>query len=163
MLGYLQAYDANDKKVWVCDSFQGLPPPDPKYEADNGDKHHLYDEYLSVPIEKVRENFQNYNLLNERVVFVSGFFKYSMPLLKEHLVKEDRKISLLRLDGDMYESTINVLENLYPLVVDGGYIIVDDFNLHNCRAALNDYFKENEEMMGQKIDGSAVFWRKNEV
>ena len=163
MNAILEAYEITDKKIWVCDSFQGLPPPDPKYEADNGDIHYQLDEFLSIPLEKVQQNFQDYNLLNDRVMFVQGFFKYSMPLLKETLEKEGRKISLLRLDGDMYESTMNVLENLYPLVVDNGYIIIDDYILPNCRAALSDYFKDKKEMMAERIDEHSVFWRKNEV
>ena len=80
-----------------------------------------------------------------------------------HLINYVEKISLLRLDGDMYESTIDVLNYMYPKVSIGGYIIVDDWKLPNCRAAIEDYTKANgfiPEMI--IIDGSSVYWKKEQ-
>jgi hypothetical protein len=79
------------------------------------------------------------------------------------LVNEIDKIALLRLDGDMYESTIDVLNYMYPKVSIGGYIIVDDWKLPNCRAAIEDYIKTNNFTPNTiVIDGSSVYWKKEQ-
>lgn len=144
-----------DRRIFVCDSFQGLPKPDPKFPEDMNDKHHEQ-AYLSVPMWEVEENFRSYDLLTEAVVFVPGFFEDSLPELKETA----EEIALLRIDADMFGSTWTVLENLYDRVVSGGFVIVDDYNLKGCRDAVNQFRIENdvtEEL--QAIDGQAVYWR----
>jgi len=106
-------------------------------------------------LEEVRENFKRYDLLDDNVVFIKGFFETSIPSAPID------KLAILRLDGDMYSSTIQVLNALYDKVSTGGYIIVDDWCLHNCRAAVNDFRKSRnitDEIL--EIDGIGVFWRK---
>lgn len=49
------------------------------------------------------------------------------------------QIALLRLDGDLYESTLVCLQHLYPRVVSGGWVIVDDYGLPGCREAVNQF------------------------
>jgi O-methyltransferase len=153
MKGILKAYNS-DKKVFVADSFEGLPPPDPKYPADRGDTHHTI-KILAVSLEEVNQNFKKYDLLDENVVFIKGFFEHTIPNAPVD------KLSILRLDGDMYSSTIQVLESLYHKVSVGGYIIVDDWCLHNCRKAVND-FRERRNITDEiiNIDGIGVFWKK---
>ena len=159
MNAIFEANNISDRKVFVCDSFEGLPPPDPKYSADNGDNHHTLHSFLAVSLEQVKTNFERYNLLNGRAVFAKGFFRDTMP----ELVNEIDKIALLRLDGDMYESTIDVLNYMYPKVSIGGYIIVDDWKLPNCRAAIEDYTKANNFTPNTiVIDGSSVYWKKEQ-
>jgi uncharacterized heparinase superfamily protein len=90
------------------------------------------------------------------VEFIKGWFRDVLPT-----ITEDQKFSILRLDGDMYESTMTALINLYPKLSKGGFIIIDDFCLPPCVDAVNDYRKNNgiqEEMY--KIDYTGVFWRK---
>lgn len=153
MKGILKAYNS-DKKVFVADSFEGLPPPDPKYPADRGDTHHTI-KILAVSLEEVNQNFKRYDLLDENVVFIKGFFEHSIPIAPID------KLSILRLDGDMYSSTIQVLECLYHKVSVGGYIIVDDWCIPNCRAAVND-FRQSRNITDEiiNIDGTGVFWKK---
>lgn len=144
----------NSKKlVFVADSFEGLPKPDDKYIHDKGDIHHDMP-FLRVSKEDVMSNFERYNL-SENVVFLKGWFKDTLPLLKN-------KFSLIRLDGDMYESTINALDNLYPKLSIGGYCIIDDFGIVNgCKSAVMDYRLANN--ITDKIidiDGSGVYWQK---
>ena len=159
MNAILEANQITHRKVYVCDSFEGLPPPDPKYSADDGDIHHTLHDIHAVSVEQVRTNFERYNLLNDRVVFVKGFFRDTMP----HLINYVEKISLLRLDGDMYESTIDVLNYMYPKVSIGGYVVVDDWLLPNCRAAIHDYTKANNFTPNFiVIDGSSVYWKKEQ-
>lgn len=122
-----------NRKVYVYDSFEGLPKPDAsKYPVDRGDNHWTIP-HLAVSLEEVKNNFKAFGELDDNVVFVKGFFKDTMP------TNEIDKISVLRLDGDMYESTIDVLEHLYPKLSKGGYCIIDDFGHKGAKAATMDY------------------------
>ena len=118
--------------MYVADSFKGLPPPDPKYKHDAADVHSAFD-FLTVSVDQVKSHFQKYNLLEDNVVFIKGFFETSVNAGIE-------KHGELRLDGDMYSSTIQVLDRLYDKLSIRGYVIIDDYNcLHNCKAAVNDF------------------------
>lgn len=155
MRAILHAYSDTQRKVWVADSFEGLPPPDAeKYPADEGDPHHTLKE-LAISLETVRENFERFGLLDAQVCFLKGWFKDTLP------VAPIEKLAILRLDGDMYESTIDALENLYDRVSDGGFIIIDDFCLHNCRQAVTDFRNaRNIDAPLIEVDGVAVYWQK---
>src|SRR5262249_7246717 len=130
----LAAYDVTDRIVWCADSFEGLPPPDAeKYPADAGDRHHTFAP-LAVSLEEVKSNFERYGLLDERVKFLKGWFKDTLPSAPIG------KLALLRLDGDMYESTMDALVALYDKVVPGGAVIVDDYGaVEGCRRAVSDF------------------------
>ena len=144
-----------DRKVWVCDSFQGLPKPDPKYPVDNNDPHHSYSA-LNVSLEDVQQNFRRFNLLNHNVEFVKGWFCDTLPNL-------DSKFSVVRLDGDMYGSTMDGLDNLYAKLSPGGYLIVDDYGLPGAYAAVNDYRERHgiqAPLMLIDIYSKAVYWQK---
>lgn len=155
MRAVLAAYGIADRRVYVADSFEGLPKPDPeKYPADAGDKHHIH-MFLAVSQETVENNFLRYGLLDGQVVFLKGWFKDTLPSAPID------KLSVLRLDGDMYGSTIDVLSNLYPKLSKGGFCIIDDYALQGCRRAVDDYRKQHdihEEI--RDVDGSGVYWRK---
>jgi O-methyltransferase len=142
------------RKVWVCDSFQGLPPPNEKdYPVDRGDIHHTHTS-LAVSLEEVKRNFQKYQLLDDRVCFVEGWFKDTLPGPIE-------KLALLRLDGDMYESTIQVLNALYDKVSSGGYVIVDDYALKGAKIATDDFRKQRGITTPLTIiDWTGVYWKK---
>jgi O-methyltransferase len=131
MRAFLEAYKIQDRTVWAADSFEGLPKP--KHEIDRGSK--LWaSEYLAVSLDEVRKNFEFYRLLDKRVRFMQGFFSDTMP------TAPIEKIGVLRLDADMYESTIMALEHLYPKVSRGGFVIVDDYGMvPECNRAVEDY------------------------
>ncbi len=155
MRAVLKANDVTDRTVWLCDSFEGLPPPEPdKYPDDAGDEHHTFD-ILAVSQEEVAHNFERYGLLDDQVRFVKGYFEDTLPTL------DVPTLCLLRLDGDMYGSTMVTLTSLYDKVSIGGYVVVDDFGLGACRKAIEDF----RDMRGiddeiVRIDGSSVYWRK---
>jgi hypothetical protein len=156
MRSILEAYEVRDRRVWVADSFEGLPPPNPDmYPKDEGSNLHEYLE-LSVPLKKVQENFEKYDLLDNQVVFLKGFFKDTL----QHAPIE--KLALLRLDGDMYESTMNGLIALYDKISLGGYVIIDDYHTFEpCKLATHDFrstHKISEKIVD--IDGSGIYWRK---
>ena len=156
MRGILAAYGERDRKVWVADSFEGLPPPDAeKYPVDAaGIAFHLYPQ-LAIPMEEVQANFRSYGLLDDQVVMLKGFFKDTLP----HA--EIDKLAVLRLDGDMYESTMDALTNLYSKLSDGGYLIVDDYAIPACSEAIND-FREAYGITDpmEVIDWTGVYWQK---
>ena len=156
MRAVLAAYDVRDRKVICADSFEGLPPPDiEKYRQDKRDRLFAFKE-LAVSVEEVRENFAAYGLLDDQVSFVKGFFRDTLPHLKVD------RFALLRLDGDMYESTMDALTALYDKLSPGGYIIIDDYGaLKSCRTAVHDYLDAQKLTPDiQKIDSSGVWWRK---
>jgi len=156
MRGILAAYGINDREVYVADSFCGLPKPnETDYPADLGDTNHQYS-FLGVSRQQVEENFEKYGLLDSQVVFLEGWFKDTLPNLPA------RQLGLIRLDGDMYESTLDALKNLYPKLAPGGFCIIDDYYLPGCCQAVQDYRKEHRILEAvQEIDGVGVYWRKN--
>lgn len=158
MSAILKASGVTDRNIYVCDSFEGLPPPNVgEYPQDRGDTHYTAP-FLAVDLNQVQTNFAGYGLLDDNIKFVKGFFSETLP----KLAPEIEQLSILRLDGDMYESTIVALENLYPKLSVGGYVIVDDYGLPNCRKALADYREyhgiDDEEYVA--IDNSSVYWKK---
>ena len=155
MRGVLRALEVTDRRVWVADSFRGLPVPSAdRFPADAGDEHHRVPE-LAVAAETVRENFRRYGLLDEQVVFLEGWFRETLPALA------DERWAIIRLDGDMYESTMDALENLYPRLSPGGFVIVDDGALAACRAAVDEYrARHTISDPLQEIDWTGLFWQR---
>lgn len=157
MAGILRAYGISPRRVFVADSFEGLPVPNgEKYPVDKNDYHHIAAPLLAVSLEQVRENFKRYDLLDENIVFMKGWFKDTLP------TAPIEKLAVLRLDGDMYESTWDALAALYDKVSPGGFIIVDDYNsVRGCHEAIETFRKERGITTPMsRIDESAVYWRK---
>lgn len=155
MRAILKAYGVTDRKVWVADSFEGLPKPDETgYPQDKGDN--LYaNKYLAVSLEQVKKNFQRYGLLDDQVVFLKGWFKDSLPNAPLE------RIAVARLDGDMYQSTMDALNNLYHKISPGGFVIIDDYALKGANAAVRDFrIKHAIDEKIIAIEGTGVYWRK---
>ncbi len=156
MRAILAAYDVRDRKVFVADSFEGLPPPNPElYPADAGDKH-FEQEALAISLEQVQRHFELYGLLDEQVHFLKGWFKDTLPTAPID------KLAVVRLDGDMYESTMDGFNALYDKLSPGGYLIVDDFGaVPACRKAVEDFRAARgitETIV--PIDWTGVYWQK---
>jgi len=157
MRGVLAAYGVRNRTVWVADSFAGLPPPDEqRWPQDAGDRHHTWTE-LAVSEAEVRENFRRYGLLDDQVRFLPGWFRDTLP------TAPIERLAVLRLDGDMYESTSEALDALYPRLSDGGFCIIDDYGaVEGCRRAVEDYRNAHQiDDPMVKIDWTGVYWRKN--
>jgi O-methyltransferase/8-demethyl-8-(2,3-dimethoxy-alpha-L-rhamnosyl)tetracenomycin-C 4'-O-methyltransferase len=152
--GILKAYGVTDRRVWVADSFEGLPPPDPDCPQDAGDKHHTWAP-LAISQEEVKNNFSKLGLLDDQVKFLKGWFKDTLP------AAPIERLAILRLDGDMYGSTMDALLALYSKVSRGGFVIVDDFGaVLGCRQAIADFRAANNITSPIiDIDGVGVFWR----
>ncbi|GGP51713.1 TylF/MycF family methyltransferase [Saccharothrix coeruleofusca] len=156
MRGVLKAHGVHDRTVWVADSFQGMPQVGPEGRPrDHRMKMHEFNDVLGIPLEQVRENFRRYDLLDESVKFLPGWFRDTMPTAPVE------RLAVLRLDGDLYESTMDVLENLYPKLSVGGYVIIDDYGLRTCAEAVHDYRDAHgitEEIV--TVDKFGVYWRR---
>lgn len=157
MKGVLTVY-GDSRDIWLADSFEGLPPPDEvNYPSDKGWRFDKAAWYLAVSEDEVRNNFKRYGLLDKHVKFIKGWFRDTLETLPV------QRISLLRLDGDLYESTIQALEPLYPKVSVGGFCVIDDYGaVDGCEQAVNDYRAQHgisDPIID--IDGSGVYWRKS--
>lgn len=150
---YLKVYGLSSKKVFGCDSFEGLPKPDPDYPIDAGDIHHTIN-ILGVSLPEVVSNLVKYGVDPQDVKLVKGWFKDTLPQL------DVEAISILRLDGDMYSSTIQSLNALYHKVTNGGYVIIDDWCLEGARKALEDFFSPKSLPIIIDIDGTGAYFRK---
>jgi O-methyltransferase len=150
MRAVLKAYGDSEKSVWVADSFEGLPrsgsPSD--FGLEKGE--------MAVSLEEVQQNFARYELLDDRVRFLKGFFDKTLP------TAPITKLAVLRADSDLYSSQMDVLNNLYPKLSVGGYCIVDDyFELPGCKRAIDEYRKTHnitEEI--RRIDSEGIYWLK---
>jgi Macrocin-O-methyltransferase (TylF) len=157
MRAVLKEYRVSERVVWVADSFQGLPRPNAeKYPAD--EKSRLYErKEFRVRLEEVRANFAKYGLLDEQVKFLSGWFKDTLP------TAPIKQLAILRLDGDLYESTMDALTNLYPKVSAGGYVLVDDYGgIWGCKKAIDEFSTEHGITLRQ-VDPEdywqGVYWK----
>jgi O-methyltransferase len=156
MAGVLAAHGATDRQIWAADSFEGLPVADlERYPQDGGLKLASF-AYLAVSLEQVRANFEKYDLLADNIHFLKGWFKDTMSSAPVD------KLAILRLDGDMYESTMDVLTPMYHKLSPGGYLIVDDYNLEECERAITD-FRRDQGITDEihAIDVAGVYWRKS--
>ena len=153
----LDSLGAGDRSVWVADSFAGFPVPDTEgYPVDSERDLHTID-FMAVPLEEVRAHFARFGL-EEGVRFVPGLFQETLPRLR------GRRWSLVRLDGDTYESTWVALSSLYPGLAAGGYLLVDDYKLiEECRRAVDDFRREHgiSEPL-EEVDWNSVRWRRED-
>jgi hypothetical protein len=141
--------------VWAADSFDGVPPP--THPEDAGldlSKKRL--PVLAVPLEEVQALFERYGLLDDHVRFLKGCFRDTLggaPI---------ERLAVLRLDGDLYESTMDALNPLYDKLSPGGFVIVDDYySCPPCGRAIDEFRAARAIVTPmQKVDVQAVFWRK---
>jgi O-methyltransferase len=156
MRAFLKAREIRDRIVWLADSFAGLPPPTRREDAGlnlSAVTHPM----LAVDEETVRDVFERYGLLDEQVRFLKGWFRDTLPKAPVE------RLAILRLDGDLYESTMDSLEALYDRVTPGGFVIVDDYGvIRACKQAVHD-FRGRREIAEPLVmeDWSAAHWRKD--
>jgi len=155
MRGILAAHGDEDRSVWVADSFAGLPKPES--DRDTLDLSADVRPELVVPRHRVAANFARFDLLDDRVRFLEGWFRDTLA------ASPIEQIAVLRLDGDLYESTRQTLDALYHRVAPGGFVVVDDYGvLRECRLAVDEFRKEHgitDEIT--TIDWTGVRWRKS--
>jgi len=164
MRAALRELGVSDRRVWVADSFQGLPPPDaqrnPKEASAFASPAMRELERLAVPLERVEIGFRALGQLDEQVRFLPGWFGETLP------AAPIARLAVLRVDCDFYESTRDVLTHLYDRVAPGGFVIVDDYgedDWTDCRAAV-DEFRAARGIRAplQFVDPYCCSWRKGE-
>lgn len=146
---FLAAYGIEDRQVWLADSFVGLPPGEVPRSAELGRD-------LAVSAETVRDAFARYGLLDERVRFLEGWFSDTLP------TAPIERLALLRLDGDLFTSTMTALDALYDKLAPGGFAIIDDYHaLVECKLAV-DAFRRRRQINAplHRVDWTCVRWRK---
>ncbi len=155
MKAMLDRFGEMSRTIWLADSFEGLPKP--TTSVDKSAKNHDFADcdFLKVSLEQVQANFERFHLLDERVRFLKGWFCDTLPNAPIE------KLALLRMDGDLYESTNDALHSMYHRVVPGGFVVVDDYSTWTgCRQAITEFRAKHQidaELI--PIDGSAVYWR----
>jgi len=160
MRAILAAYNDTTRRVWCADSFRGLPAPNvSEYPADIVAQWHERKD-LVVSLETVKQNFARYGMLDSQVQFLEGWFKDTLPTAPIDCC------AVIRLDGDMYESTRDSLKHLYPKLSPGGFVIVDDYGLpeDTCRRAVHD-FRDTQGIREPiiDIDGYGAYWRRTPI
>lgn len=155
MKAILDAHSVTDRAVWCADSFEGLPPPNETDRAISDSADFSDRAFLAVSKEQVEANFRRFDLLDENVKFLKGWFSDTLP------TAPIEKLAVLRLDGDLYESTMDALVNLYPKLQPGGFLIIDDYaSWAGCKQAITDYRANHGITVEvQMIDSHAAFWR----
>jgi len=153
----LDSLGAEDRTLWVADSFKGLPPPDPEAFPEDSELDLSQLDFLSVPVDEVRSYFARFGL-DHGLEFLEGFFGDTLPQLRGH------PWSVIRLDGDSYEAVWAGLESLYPTLSAGGYVIVDDYLLiREARAAVDEFREANGITAPLKgIDWVGARWRRED-
>jgi hypothetical protein len=153
MRAVLRAYGVTDRRVIAADSFAGFPAP--AAEADAGFQFHG-NEAFAVPLEEVKGAFARYGLLDAQVVFLEGLFRDTLPGAPVE------RLAVLRLDGDMYESTMDGLVNLYSKLSPGGTLIADDYYLFEAHRRAVDEFRAAHGITDPivQIDHFGAFWIK---
>jgi hypothetical protein len=163
MRAVLKAYGVTDRRVWVADSFEGLPEPDETRFPIEAKFHHtrvVRDVYknFAVDLEAVQKNFASYGLLDNSVRFLKGWFKDTLP------DAPIERLAVMRLDGDYYESTADALNSLYDKLSIGGYVIIDDYGEDNwtyCRRAVEE-FREARGIADPliRVDDKCCYWQR---
>jgi O-methyltransferase len=149
--------ESTERRVFLCDSFQGWPEGSSKLHP--GDVGWNGIKYASVPDRTVARNFNQMGLLSENIVFAKGFFNATMPVLARVV---DR-VAVLRLDGDMYSSTVDVLYHLYDKVSVGGFVIIDDWEGFPAKEAVQDFLAVHRiSAQVVPVDDMSVYWKKTD-
>ncbi len=163
MRGVLKVYGVTDRQVWAADSFEGLPKPDAEQfpleaKVQSGPVMQKLYHNLAASLQDVQRNFAAYGLLDDQVKFLKGWFKDTLP------TAPTGPLSLIRLDGDFYESTRDSLNALYDRLSIGGFIIIDDYGQDSwtyCRKAVDEFRAERQiaDPLIQ-VDSTCHYWQR---
>jgi len=155
--GVIRAHGQQHRRSFVLDSFRGLPPGERKF--DSGDAGWDNTPYLEVSTVVVAGNFNSAGLLDDYVVFAQGFFNDTIPPVSNMI----ESLAIIRFDGDIYESAVDVLYNLYGKLSVGGYFIVDDWFGFPSKRACEDFFAVHGISPNvTPIDNLSAYWKKTE-
>ncbi len=164
ILASIAQYYSRNRKTWLFDSFQGLPSQTKEDGIQNQKLHKdrrvndLAEGYCLGTYDEVRKMlFYKYKLDKDRVFTIKGWFNETLPKFKNKV----GDIAVLRLDCDWYASVKCCLDNLYDNVVQGGYIIIDDYQLIGCKKAVDEFIQtRNLDIKLIKDANGRCYWKK---
>jgi hypothetical protein len=140
MAELLRQAGARDRKVWLCDSFEGMPQPEPvdgpaaAIWAREPEGAHYYDN-CRASLDEVQESARRLGL-QDYTECVKGWFQDTLPALGERI----GTIAILRIDCDWYASVLCCLDSLFDRVAEGGIVIFDDyFTFDGCAVAVHQF------------------------
>lgn len=144
MILTLQKLCDENRKIWLYDTFEGMTAPkqeDKKFDGTsasellNEDRERKTNVWAVSHLEDVINNISSLSYPENQLKYVKG------PVDETLNMEIPDKISLLRLDTDWYESTKIELEILFPKLVKGGVLIIDDYgHWKGCKLAVDEYF-----------------------
>lgn len=157
----LMDFDSCERKLWVFDSFEGLPAPTEEDGAQGSAGG------FAATLETFEDNLRSVDAYDEdKLVITKGWFAEVCGPSKVS------KIAFLRLDGDLFASTWDAIVALYDRVIPGGFVYVDDYgSFVGCRKAIDKfraqlgifeplhYVRENDAG-SRSIVFEAVWWMK---
>jgi O-methyltransferase len=152
-----EEFVAVKRTLWLFDSFEGLPEPT-KDDFDTNQGKGTGNHIRPLPqgsclgtLEEVQNLlFYNFSFSQEKIEFVKGWFNKTVPERKQDI----GDIAILRIDGDWYESTKTCLEELYDKVVQGGAVIIDDYqSCYGCEKAVTEFVQKRGLNIDIKLDG----------
>ena len=154
----------SSRQIWLFDSYEGLPDPTPDDFKEGRTGSHI----RPLPkgsclgtIEEVSRLLFTENGLNPKVIRMEkGWFQDTLPVIAPKI----GSISLLRLDGDWYESTLVCLNFLFSKVSTGGFVILDDyFTCHGCKKATDEFLAAHSKNYPIIPDGrGGAFFEKSD-
>lgn len=141
-----------ERSLWLYDTFEGIPQA---HETDGPLAQTLTGHFVGS-VQMVREALSKVGYPLERVTLKKGLFRETF---KDQL---PGNIALLHIDADWYESVLLALQTLYPLVSDGGFIVLDDFgHWEGSRKAFYDFCRaESIQPLLERVGATQAFWRK---
>ena len=143
------------RKLWIYDSFQGMPATEEK----DGEEAKAWVGKCSASVEDVLGILQVTGALPEEYIIRKGWFQETfqqdLPV----------KIALLHCDADWYRSVTLVLDTFYPLLSEGGCVILDDFGYwEGCRLAFYDFCEKHRiRPLIERVGNSQAYWIKGKV
>ncbi|MFC1668664.1 TylF/MycF/NovP-related O-methyltransferase [Chlamydiota bacterium] len=150
-LTLLKCEEAN-RKIYLYDTFEGMPKPTSKDQriTDGKQSYNIWKQgpWCNASLDEVKKNMLSLGYPETNVIFIKGKVEDTIP---ENIPPQ---ISLLRLDTDFYESIYHELKHLFPLILNKGVIIIDDYGYWaGVKEATDKYFSENAiTMLLNRID-----------
>lgn len=142
------------RKIYLYDTYEGMPKPTTKDKRllDNtfaisnwrANQKKRHNEWCFASLSEVKRNLLSTGYPEENLVFVRGRVENTIPKITP------KKIALLRLDTDWYESTRHELRYLFPLLQKNGVLIIDDYGCWaGAKKAVDDYFKKRNILLNR--------------
>jgi hypothetical protein len=160
MANILTVSNSTDRSIYLYDTFGGMSEPLPVDKKPgtnesaksqwNDAKKESHNEWCYASLEEVQDNMNQTAYPKDKLHFIKGKVEETL------LHSKPSKIAILRLDTDWYESTKAELEILFPLLAEGGVLIIDDYgSWEGARKAVDEYFEPGQILL-HRIDNTGV-------